>query len=151
MLPMTTLGSDLLYHILSVSVSMHSLFPTGYEPSNVMLRKTFSEECLEFSDMAQWCCSRFQRSNLRKFLLQGRIGYGIPIRLSKDWMCPSEKCWPNTEVDGLMKLIALSRLSLRCFGFWLGGVLGCKDVVDSNTKLSVKFWSFLFLRIGKRC
>jgi hypothetical protein len=102
---------------LSVSVSMHSLFPRGHEPSYVMLRKTVSEEYLEFSDMAQWCCSRFQRSILQRFFLQGRIGYGFPIRLSKDWMCSSGKCWPNTEVDDLMKLIALSRLSLRCFGF----------------------------------
>ena len=72
--------------------------------------KTSSEEYLEFSDMAQCCCSRFQRSILQRFLLQGRIGYGFPIRLSKDWMCSSEKCWPNTAVDDLMKLIALSRL-----------------------------------------
>ena len=128
---------------------MHSLIPTGYEPSNVMLHTTTpSEEYLEFSDMAQCCCSRFQRSILQRFLLQGRIGYWFPIRLSKHWMCSSEKCWPNTAVDDLMKLIALSRLSLRCFGFWFGGVSGSKDVVDSNTKLSGKFWSFLFLRIA---
>ena len=91
-------------------------FPSGYEPRYAMLCKT-ALKYLGLSEMAQWCCSKFQRSSLQKFLLQGRSGYGLPIRLSKDWMCSSGKCWSNTGVDGLMKLNALSRLSLRCFGF----------------------------------
>ena len=125
--------------------------------SNVMLCKTSLDEYSTFLDMslAQWCCSRFQQSILQWFLLQGpgQIGFWCPIRLSKDWMCSSGKCWQNTVVDDLMKLIAWWGLWLRCFGFWFGGVSvrGNKDVVDLNTNPSGKSWSslFLFLRVGQ--
>ena len=121
---------------LRVCVSMCSLISRGHEPSYVMLRKTTSEKYLGFFKTTQSCCSRFQPLSYASFLLQGRMGYSNFIQYSGNKLSSLEECWSNTEVDGLMKLNALSRLSLRCFEFWIGWGSLSKDVVDSNTKLS---------------
>ena len=145
-------GRDLFIketYFLRVFVSMHSLFPTGHEPSYVMLRKTTSEEYLEFCRMIQRCCSRFQPLSFRSFQLQGRMGYSNIIQCSGNELSSLEECWPNTEADGLTKLIAMSRLSLRCFGFWFGGASGLQGCgwLKHNT-LGEIFFSFCRLDLA---
>ena len=127
----------------SVSVSMHSLILTGYGSLFAMLRKTTLGECMEFLKMAQLCCSRFQPLSFGSFQLQGRMGHDDFIQCSKNKLGSLPECWLNTEVDGLMKLKALSRLSLRCIGFWFGGISRSKDVVDASTKYSGIFGRFV--------